>query len=141
MLKVAKLTDYAVVILAYMAEQEQKATAGYIAEKVRLSVPTVAKIMKQLATASLISSIRGVGGGYKLDRAAGDISLIEIIEAMEGPVALTACVEGVEQECALLSHCPASGRWDAVNTSIRNALSDITLADMMNKKTIEKIRA
>tara|TARA_Y100001001_G_scaffold140625_1_gene144158 strand:+ start:162 stop:587 length:426 start_codon:yes stop_codon:yes gene_type:complete len=141
MLKIAKLTDYAVVILSFMAEREQKATAGFIAEKVRLSLPTVAKIMKQLAAAGLIGSIRGVGGGYKLERSADDIKLIEVIEAMEGPVALTACVEGVEHECALLQHCPASGRWDMVNNAIRQALGDVTLADMICGRTIEKMRA
>ncbi len=95
-----------------------------------MPLPTVAKLLNALSHENLIESHRGAAGGYTLRRPAEDISVAEIIQALEGPIALTACVEGSEDDCGVASLCPMRGNWDRVNRAIYGALSEVTLADM-----------
>ena len=90
----------------------------------------VSKLVKQLTKAGLLDSHRGVHGGYTLTRALEDISAMEIIEALDGPVALTACVEGAEDACNVESLCPMRGGWDKVNGAVRRALTEVSLAEL-----------
>ena len=135
MIKLSKLTDYAVVVLAEMARNPQSLlSATVLAERTGVPEPTVSKVLKTLARHELISSTRGVSGGYSLSAKAEDISVTAIITAMEGPISLTACVSGSEDSCALLNMCGVNGRWSAVNDAIKSALAPITLADMVTRK-------
>jgi Rrf2 family protein len=86
--------------------------------------------MKLLAPAGLMESHRGATGGYSLTRAAEEISIADIISAVDGPIALTACVDGAEGHCDVESLCPMRGNWDKVNRAVRRALEEVTLADM-----------
>ena len=134
MVRLSKLTDYAVVLLAEMAGAKGALlSASALAEKTGLPEPTVAKILKLLAGAGLVKSVRGVSGGYRLERAAESVKLTEIIAAMEGPIALTACTEGSHENCALEGVCSLNGRWDPVNEAFQAALANVTLADMTAK--------
>jgi Rrf2 family protein len=90
--------------------------------------PTVAKVLKALAGQGLVASQRGARGGYTLARPLASIPVAAVIEAIDGPIALTACVDG--GGCGSHSLCPMHGRWDPVNEAIRAALDGITLADM-----------
>src|SRR3982751_1217307 len=100
MLKLGKLTDYAVVVLAEMAGSNGALlAAATLAERTELPEPTVSKILKTLAAAGLVASVRGASGGYRLERDAATIPVTDIINAMEGPVALTACAEGSHDTC------------------------------------------
>ena len=92
--------------------------------------PTVAKVLKSLAAAGLVSSQRGARGGYRLTRPLSAISVADVIYAVDGPIALTACVDGSTSCCDVSSMCAVRGRWDLVNAAIQNSLSAITLADM-----------
>ena len=74
---------------------------------------------------------RGAAGGYSLGRAPEEISVAEVIEAMEGPISLTACVEGADESCSVVALCPMSGNWNKVNQVIHEALKGVSLADMM----------
>lgn len=131
MIKVSKMADYAVVILgALEGEGPDLANAGAIALKTRLPEPTVAKVLKMLAKETIVESVRGANGGYRLARKPADITIAEIINAIDGPVALAACVEGAEGCCDLHAYCLVKGRWDDVNHAIRAALENITLAEM-----------
>lgn len=131
MIKLSKLTDYAVVVLAHMVRiRGELLSAGSLAEKANLPEPTVAKVLKLLARQGLIESARGVAGGYRLERGAQDIPVTAIIAAMEGPIALTACVEDSAESCALQGVCAMNGRWNPVNRALRSALDNVTLADM-----------
>ena len=129
MLRLSRLTDYAVVALVRLGRSEGVATTPGIAAAIGLPEPTVAKVLKALNGAGLVASTRGAHGGYRLARPLSAMSIAEVIVAIDGPIALTSCVVGaVGWESQSL--CPVAGRWDPVNDAIREALQNITLADM-----------
>jgi FeS assembly SUF system regulator len=141
MLRLSKLTDYAVVVLIRLSDGERIAarcggcedlvqTSPGIAAATGVPEPTVAKVLKALAGASLVVSQRGARGGYRLARPLGAISVADVISAVDGPIALTACVDGGAGGCDVQSLCAVRGRWDLVNEAIRGALTRITLAEM-----------
>ena len=131
MFRLNRLTDYAVVVMAQLALRGKATlTAGEIARDTGVPLPTVAKVLNALARDGLIVSQRGAAGGYGLGRPAGEIGVADIIQAIEGPIALTACVEGSTSHCDVESLCPMRGGWDKVNSAIRDALDSVTLADM-----------
>ena len=130
MLRLSKLTDYAVVVLVRLDAAAGVQTSPGIAAKTGIPEPTVAKVLKTLSGAALVTSQRGARGGYRLARALEDIPVGEVIAAMDGPIALAACVDGSPTECESLALCPVRGRWDPVNDAIQRALSAISLADM-----------
>ena len=142
MIKISKLADYAVVVLGAMDSAGIKLlSASQIAAQTNLPEPTVAKVLKALAGGEVVLSVRGVQGGYRLARAPQDIDIASVIMAVDGPVSLTACVEGSTDSCSYAVTCPVNGRWNAVNDAVRFALQSITLADMIAPKncgTIEK---
>jgi FeS assembly SUF system regulator len=129
MLRLSRLTDYAVVALVRLGRTEGVATSPGIAAAIGLPEPTVAKVLKALTNSGLVISSRGAHGGYRLSRPLSGISVAEVIIAVDGPIALTSCVDGAVG-CESQSLCPVAGRWDPVNDAIRGALSKITLADM-----------
>jgi len=132
MIKLSKLTDYAVVVLAEMAQASGTlSTASSLAVKTTLPEPTVAKVLKLLAKGGVILSTRGVNGGYKLSRPPEEISIAMVVDALEGPVALTACVDGSEECCAHSGACPVKGKWNPVNIAMKSALENVSLAQMM----------
>jgi FeS assembly SUF system regulator len=131
MLKLNRITDYAIIVLARMArEPERLVTAPQLAQDSAVPLPTVAKVLKDLAREGVLRSERGVHGGYKLARAPAAITVLEIIRALEGPVSLTACVDGTEGSCDVETLCPMRGNWDRVNRAIRAALESVSLAEM-----------
>jgi FeS assembly SUF system regulator len=135
MLRLSKLTDYAVVVLSRL-EAGQAAcgdgvqTSPGIAVATGVPEPTVAKVLKALAGAGMVTSQRGARGGYRLTKPLEDVSIADVIAAIDGPIALTACVDGHQGVCEVQSLCAMKGRWDLVNDAIHTALSGITLADM-----------
>ena len=132
MLRLSKMNDYAVVVLAHMAARPGAlVTAPEIAEATGLPATTVSQVLKKLANARLVVSHRGAHGGYALERKPADISVASLVEALEGPVALTACVDGAEGCCGVEAMCPMRGSWDRVNAAIRSALDSVSLADML----------
>ena len=132
MIKFSRLADYAVVILAELARaEEEMMAASALACKSNLPEPTVAKVLKLLAKGDVIVSIRGVNGGYKLARAQTEITVADVVTAVDGPVCLTTCVENSEAECEHACHCMVKGRWDQVNHAISAALEGVSLADML----------
>ena len=130
MIKLAKLTDYAVVVLGEMSRQPGVHTVAQLATRTGVPEPTVAKLMKTLTRDRLVRSQRGAAGGYVLGRAAEDVSMADIVVALEGPIALTACVDGASGGCGVESLCAMRGGWDKLNRAIRTALEEVTLADM-----------
>ena len=130
MLRLSKLTDYAVVVLVRLAETEGVQTSPGIAAATGIPEPTVAKVLKTLSSGGLVVSQRGARGGYRLLRPLADIPDADVIAAVDGPIALAACVDGSSVECESRGLCPVRGRWDPVNDAIHHALSTITLADM-----------
>lgn len=132
MLRLSKMNDYAVVVLGHMAARPGTlVTAAEAAEATGLPAATVSQVLKKLAGARLVVSYRGAHGGYALERPPSDISVAALVEALEGPVALTACVDGAEGCCDVEATCPMRGSWDRVNAAIREALESVSLADML----------
>jgi FeS assembly SUF system regulator len=130
MIRLNRLTDYAIVVLSQMGRDQAVRTAPQLAHETGVPVPTVAKLLKTLASDGIIQSHRGATGGYALDRAPEEITVAQIIASLEGPIALTACVEGSGNHCDVESLCPMRGNWEKVNRAIRTALEALTLADM-----------
>lgn len=131
MFKVNKLTDYATVVLITIARSHVVRSTQHISENTGIPLPTVAKLMKSLNKAGLVKSQRGASGGYSLGRVPADITLADVIQAVEGPIALTACADTSEEHCSIESICPVQGRWNRVNTAVRAALTQVSLADMV----------
>ncbi len=130
MLRISKLTDYATVILAALASEPGRVqTATALAARSRIAAPTVSKVLKQLQRAGLVSSTRGLHGGYQLARPAAQISAASILDALEGPVALTDCSVGHGQ-CDIEDNCSVGRAWQRVNHAIRRSLHDVTLAQL-----------
>lgn len=136
MLRLSKLTDYAVVVLLRLSTTPDSCdavqTSPGIATATGVPEPTVAKVLKALSAANLVVSHRGARGGYRLLRPLEDIAIADVITAIDGPIALTACVDGAPAPCEVQRICAAKGRWDLVNGAIRDALQRITLADMFD---------
>lgn len=130
MLRLSKLTDYAVVVLVRLSQGEGVQTSPGIAASTGIPEPTVAKVLKTLAARGLVASQRGARGGYRLTRPIGAVPIADVIAAIDGPIALTACVDGAGTSCETQDLCPMRGRWDPVNEAIMQALTAITLADM-----------
>ena len=130
MLRISRLTDYATVILASLAgEPERVQTATALAEHTKIAAPTVSKLLKQLQRANLVTSTRGLHGGYQLARPATDITAADILDALEGPVALTDCAAG-HGNCGIEHSCRVGRVWQRLNQAIRQSLSEVTLAQL-----------
>ena len=131
MLRVSKLTDYATLVMTCLAgAHDEVLRAQLLAERARLEVPTVSKVLKQLAAAGLVDSWRGASGGYRLARSASEITLADVVTAMEGPIGMTECYAHAGQ-CDLESHCGVRANWQKVSDVIRDALESVSLADML----------
>lgn len=128
-MKLARLTDYAFLTLTALSRQE-KANAVQLAQATGLSETTVAKILKMLVHAELVNSTRGAQGGYRLARPAAEINLALVIEAMEGPIALTKCTHGEESSCSCAVGCMTKKGWHDVNDMIRTALANVSLLEL-----------
>jgi FeS assembly SUF system regulator len=132
MLRISRLTDYATVILASLGDGGL-ASATDIAERTRIGLPTVSKLLKVLQHAGLVHSVRGAHGGYQLARPAAAINAAEIIDAVEGPVALTECAGGAGS-CELESTCLVGHGWQRISLAIRGALVGITLEELVRRE-------
>lgn len=131
MLRMSKLADYAALMLATMAERPAThRTAAELAGKTGISPPTVSKLLKTLAHAGLVVSRRGAHGGYSLARAPNAISAADVIEAIEGPLAVTECTLAPGL-CELETTCQLSSQWQHLSVAVRRALADITLEDLI----------
>jgi FeS assembly SUF system regulator len=130
-IRLSRLADYGIVIMTHMARgPERQQTAPEIAAQTHLPLPMASKILKGLVHAGLLVSHRGAKGGYGLARAAREISVADVIVALEGPIALTACIEDGPGECDLEALCPARANWRRINDAIREALRGVTLMEM-----------
>jgi len=123
------MADYAVVIMAAASRHcgGARVSATQLAEETGVPAPTVQKLVSRLTAAGLLRSSRGVGGGLKLARPAAAITLADIIEAVEGPIALTACVEHGRHDCTLESACMVRPHWPLINETLRGALAQVSL--------------
>jgi FeS assembly SUF system regulator len=129
--RLSKLADYGIVIMTGLARRPgQQFSAGEIATESLIPQPMASKILKGLTRAGLLVSHRGAKGGYGLARPGENITVAEVITALEGPIALTACIDEGPGGCDIESLCPARANWQRINDAIRGALNGITMAEM-----------
>lgn len=139
-MRLSSLADYAVVMMSAAARHcggLARLNATLLAEETGVPLPTVQKLVSRLSAAGLIESSRGTGGGFRLSRPAAAISLADIVEAVEGPIALTACVESGRHDCGLEGDCRVKPHWGAVNGAVRGALAGVSLASLSSPPEIE----
>lgn len=132
-MKLSSLTDYAVVMMSAAARHcggIARLNATVLAEETGVPLPTAQKLVSRLSAAGLIESARGTGGGFRLARPAAAISLAEIVEAVEGPIALTSCVDQGSHDCCIEGNCRVKPHWNAVNDAVRGALAGVSLASL-----------
>lgn len=139
MIRMNKLTDYGVVLLTTFARTPERGiSARELSTRTGIPQPTVVKLLKTLLKAGLLVSQRGTKGGYALSKAPGEVPVAAIIEALEGPLAITEC--GVPGACEHERGCPAKPNWAAVNGVIHEALSKLTLAEMTRPSQAHPVR-
>lgn len=131
MIRLSKLADYGIVIMTHMSRHPKRQhNASAIATESHIPLPMASKILKGLVRAGLLASHRGAKGGYGLARPAELISVADVITALDGPIAVTACIENSPGECEIELLCPARANWQRINDAIRQALAGISMAEM-----------
>lgn len=131
MIRVSRMADYGVVAMAHVARRPAvRHTAASIAAETGVPRPSAGKLLKLLARAGILVSHRGAKGGYVLSRAPADISVAELVAAVDGPISLADCLDGPSGICGLESFCSVRGPWRKITDAIRGALDEVTLADM-----------
>lgn len=130
MLRISRLTDYGTMILVHLAGRGGKlCSASDVAAGTHVALPTVQKVLKLLTRSGLVVSARGAEGGYCLGRPATEITAANILDVLDGPVAITKCSHE-DSQCELEALCQVGGAWQKINRAIRSALDDISLADL-----------
>ena len=131
-MRLSSMADYAVVVMAAAARHcgGVRVSAGQLASETGVPAPTVQKLVSRLSSAGLLRSSRGVGGGLQLARPAAAITLADIIEAVEGPIAMTACLEQGRSDCTLEEACAIRPHWPGVNQALRGALAQVSLTQL-----------
>lgn len=132
-MRLSSLADYAVVMMAASARHcgaSCRLNATSLAEETGLPLPTVQKLVSKLSAAGLIESARGTGGGFRLARPPAAITVADIVEAIEGPIALTACVDTGKHDCAIEGTCRVKPHWNVVNGAVKGALAGVSLASL-----------
>ena len=142
MLRISKLTDYAIVIMRFLSNHQALVhNASDVAGATHIAMPTVSKLLKILAGAGMLQSQRGAKGGYSLDQPGDTVSIAQIIYAIEGQYGLTECSD-LAGECSLEAVCQMRGHWQVINQAVYSALSKVTLADLAQTRIdINKITA
>jgi FeS assembly SUF system regulator len=140
MIRITKQTDYGIVLMTHLAAGSgRRYNAPDLAMETNLPLPMVSKILKLLARDGLLDSHRGAKGGYALARDASEITVDEIITSLEGPVAITECIDAAPGECEHEPGCPTRANWQVINRAVRRALEGITLAEMTHPIPHEKL--
>ena len=140
MMRINKLTDYGIVVMTRIADMDQNRvhTAREISEDTRIPLPTVTRLLKTLSGNGLLDSQRGSQGGYSLSRSSDDISVADIIEIFEGPIALTECSTNA-CECSYETKCSVEEPWQKINDTVKNALESISLNEMAGNSNNENL--
>lgn len=123
------MTDYAILIMVELTRDSEMLSAHALAERIHVEIPTASKVLKLLAGDGLLESYRGANGGYRVSRQAGEISVAEVIAAIEGPIAMTEC--SVEEGlCSQEDSCELRGNWQRISLAVAGALQEVSLAEM-----------
>ena len=131
MIRLSRLADYGIVVATHLARNpDRQQTATDIAAATAVPPAMTSKVLKLLTRARLLTSHRGALGGYSLARSPASISVAAIVEALDGPIAITSCTEPTPGDCSILALCPARANWERINRAIRDSLSEVSLTEM-----------
>ncbi|EMD83561.1 SUF system Fe-S cluster assembly regulator [Pacificimonas flava] len=136
MIRLSNLADYAVVAMVALARSGDRLNAADLGQKSGIPAPTAQKLAGLLTRAGLLASVRGAGGGVHLARRPQAIRLTEIIEAVDGPIGLTQCLHEGAEDCIVGANCSVKPHWTLINARVRAALSDVTLAELMQRAPV-----
>lgn len=140
-MKISRLADYAVLICCHLAAQEEcLCNVTVLAEKTDLGSATVSKVMKTLSRANIVTSCRGVNGGYALAEPPYAISVCDIVEAIDGPIALTNCLSEKHHTCVVSKKCDMHPQWNKLNVAVRRAFKDLMLSDIMPEASVPPLQ-
>ena len=139
-MRLSSMADYAVLTMCAAARHcgGARTNAAQLAQESHLPAPTVQKLVSKLSAAGLLRSVRGAGGGLQLARPAAAITLADIVEAVEGPIALTSCLEG-GHDCTLEGGCTVRPHWPLVNEALRGALAQVSLSRLARPQGEEQV--
>ncbi|MEM8826440.1 MAG: SUF system Fe-S cluster assembly regulator [Pseudomonadota bacterium] len=137
MMRLSNLADYAVVAMVALARSDVRMSAGRLAADTGIPTPTAAKLTVLLTKSGLLDATRGAHGGVSLARSAAGIGLVEIVEAVDGPIALTTCLHDGADDCVIGAACQVRPHWPVINRKVRAALSNVTLADLAHPASAE----
>lgn len=131
-MRLSNMADYAVVVMSAASRHcgGLRTSATELASETGIALPTVQKLVSILTKGGLLRSVRGAGGGIQLGRPAAAITLADIIEAVEGPIAMTNCINATTCNCAIEPDCNMKPHWAIVNNAVRSALSDVSLSSL-----------
>ncbi len=147
-MRLSSMADYAVVTMTAAARHcgrhgpgGARVSAQQLADETGLPVPTVQKLVSKLAAAGLLKSSRGLGGGLKLARPAAAISLADIVEAVEGPIAMAPCSVHGRHDCTLEADCTVRPHWPQVDAALRGALAGVPLTQLARPAASTEVTA
>ncbi|TSB02165.1 SUF system Fe-S cluster assembly regulator [Sphingorhabdus contaminans] len=131
-MRLSNMADYAVVVMSAASRHcgGMRTSATELSGETGIALPTVQKLVSILTKGGLLRSVRGAGGGIQLARPAAAITLADIIEAVEGPIAMTNCINASTCNCAIEPDCNIKPHWAIVNNAVRSALSDVSLSSL-----------
>lgn len=129
MLRISKLTDYAILLMVELAREGEMLSAQALAARIGVELPTASKVLKLLAGSGLVESFRGATGGYRVTRPAEVINVAEVIAAIEGPIAMTEC-SAETGLCSQEDSCELRGNWQHISLAVADALTNVSLAEM-----------
>ena len=135
MIRLTNLADYAVVLMCEIAQSNCRMNAQDLSAATGVPVPTVSKILNLLSRGSLLASKRGIGGGFCLSNTPESISVADIVEAIDGPIAMTSCAEKPGGDCSIDHICAMRPRWQVINGAVRTALDDVKLAHLISERS------
>ncbi len=129
-MRITRETDYAIIVLTELAERDKKLSASALAEKCALNLSLVSKVLKLLVKAELLRSTRGVYGGYELIKSPEEVTLLDVIVAIEGPVAVNACNDE-DNPCDKAADCTLAPHWRVINQKIYRSFAEVTLQSLL----------
>jgi FeS assembly SUF system regulator len=131
MIRLTNLADYAVILMCEMSHADSRLSAQDLAASTKIPVPTVSKILNLLSRGKLLVSHRGLKGGFALAKSSEEISVADIIEVIDGPIALTSCSENSKScDCGFDDVCSLRPRWQLISGAVRGALEEVSLKEI-----------
>jgi FeS assembly SUF system regulator len=142
MIRISRLADYGVVLMCEISSSQGRAhSANSLSKKTNMSESAIMKILKLLVKSGLLNSVRGPKGGYFATKDPKDINVLDVVSAIDGPVAVTICSNDSHDACEFKAACVAKRGWGVVNNALQTTLAGFTIADFITSDAKNKFSA